>query len=118
MRIRARRIKIKTNKGVVMNTDTKIESVNNRNYLESILITASPAIIIALCIACLGFFVYKSGMNLFELTSAIYDRYYLIILTAYIIVLPLFFPSALKLFRNNGISLSQKLTSKTLPSHN
>lgn len=95
-----------------MSTDTKIETVNTRKYLEAILITASPAIIIAIFIAYLGFLVHKSGMNLFELTNAIYNRYFLVILILYIIVLPLFFPSTLKLFKNNGISMFQNLTSK------
>ncbi len=95
-----------------MFADTKIETAKTTKLSESILIIASPAILIALCILCLGFFVHKSGMNLFELTSAINDKYYLTILTVYIIVLPLFFPFALKLFRNNGISLFQNLTSK------
>ena len=95
-----------------MSTDKKIETVKTKEKLGLMLITASPAIIIALFIACLGFVVHKSGMNLFELTSAIYDKYYLLILTSYIIVLPVFFPFAIKLFRNNGISLVQNITSK------
>lgn len=95
-----------------MSTDRKIETVKTKINLGLMLITASPAIIIALFIACLGFFVHKIGMNLFELTSAINDKYYLLILMSYIIVLPLFFPFAIKLFRNNGISLVQNITSK------
>lgn len=53
-------------------------------------------------------------MNLFELTSAIYKNYYTVILLIYVIILPLFFPFALKLFRENGISVFQKLTSRKL----
>lgn len=96
-----------------MSNDAKTEKIKINKYFESILIMASPAVIIALFIACLAFFVHKGGMNLFELTSAIYDKYYQVILTAYIIVLPFFFPFALKLFRTNGISLFQCFTSKT-----
>jgi len=96
-----------------MTNNAKTEIVKSNKYLESILIMVSPAVIIALCIACLGIFVHKDGMNVFELTNAIYDKYYKIILTLYIIVLPLFFPFALKLFRNNGISFFQCFTSKT-----
>lgn len=94
-----------------INIETQ-QTVKTRKYFKSLLISASPAIIIALCIAGLGCIVHKRGMNLFELTSAIHDKYYLVILTTYIIVLPIFFPFALKLFRNNGISLAQNLTSK------
>lgn len=95
-----------------MSTDAIIETGKTNKNVDSILITASPAIIIALCIGSLAFFVHKSGMNLFELTSAIYDKYYLLILVLYIIVLPLFFPFAIKLFRINGISLIKGLTSR------
>jgi membrane protease YdiL (CAAX protease family) len=95
-----------------MSTDTHIETVKTKQYLGPILLTALPAIIIALCIMFLGFIVHKGGMNLFGLTSAIYDGYYPIILATYLIVLPLFFPFTLKLLKNNKISLFQKLTSK------
>jgi hypothetical protein len=95
-----------------MSTDKKIETVKAKKNSGLLLIVTSPAIIIALLIAYLGFFVYKSGMNLFELASAIHDTYYLVILMSYIVVLPVFFPFAIKVFRNNGISLIQSMTSK------
>ena len=95
-----------------MSADTKFKGVKTKGYLNPMFIIALPAIIIALCIMCLGLIVHKNGMNLFELAGAIYDKYYHLILAAYIIVLPLFFPFALKLFRANGISITQELTSR------
>ncbi|MFP4165026.1 MAG: CPBP family intramembrane glutamic endopeptidase [Chitinispirillaceae bacterium] len=95
-----------------MSADTNVENVSSNHHLKALVLTALPAVMIGLCILSLGFVVHKNGMNLFELTGSIYDRYYPLILVSYIIILPAFLPFAVKLFRHNRISLLEKLTSK------
>jgi membrane protease YdiL (CAAX protease family) len=93
-------------------SDTSAIESTTRIQAPPFLLICSPALIIAMFIICLGFIVHKGDMDLFELTSAIYDKYYFAILSAYLIVLPAFFPFVQKKFKENGISLVRIFSSK------
>jgi len=92
--------------------EKRINPKYDKHLFSGALIISLPALIIATCIAFLSLLVYKPGLNLFELTGAMYDKYYTEILIIYIIVLPIFFPFILKIFRENGTNLISNLTSR------
>lgn len=88
---------------------------SNNSTIQSLLVISLPSLLIAISLLLLATMTFEKGMNAFEFGGAMYDKFYPIILWVYIVILPVFFYFAIKLFRKNNIPLFSIITTgKTL----